>query len=534
MGMDKGEIVGVIGRNGSGKSTLLNVIAGGLAPSEGEIFVEGRVSALLALGAGFNDEFTGKENIYLSASLLGLGRKDTEKVFNDIVDFSELGEFINAPLGSYSGGMKMRLGFSVAIHKDFDILVTDEVIAVGDMGFQKKCFERMADFKRQGKSMIIAAQDIAMVERLCDRVILLEDGRMCAEGSSQAIIEQYLMLLSKKKILSDASRSYLSARPAGWRDDLHTVEVNDREEQKVTIPFVQFTNKWGQEVRAVKLLDGVKVRVDLAANTEIDDFHFAIDIFREDGVCCYGADTQRDGLGMSKMGVGSGYFELTCERFIFMPGMYYVNAVIWDKSNSFAFAKFKSPPFEVTGNPHLGDLAVLTSKWSNSFFSFSLDTKLLPHLENLTDAWEKETNSSGVGIDMLSLLNVYGARDQLFHMGRELRIKTDFRFDKSLRSRVSGSVLWVGVYREDGIYCHGSIKRIASCGPQTEILYYPKLMLLPGQYRVSAGIWDANSKQFLAYTHGLVVFHVVSEKHDHGTVYLPHRWKWHIPKSCNE
>lgn len=207
MDIDNGEIIGVIGRNGSGKSTLLSIIAGTLPASEGEVIVNGKISALLTLGAGFQDEFTGRENIYLNATLLGMKKPEIESKFADIVELSELGDFINAPLGSYSVGMKMRLGFSIAVHKEFDILITDEIITVGDMSFQKKCFEKMADFKRQGKSMVITTQDTGIIGRFCDRVFLLEDGRIFATGSPREVIEQYQMLLNKKKILSEGSRA---------------------------------------------------------------------------------------------------------------------------------------------------------------------------------------------------------------------------------------------------------------------------------------------------------------------------------------
>lgn len=201
--IEKGEIIGIIGRNGSGKSTLLSIIAGTLPTSEGEILISGKISAILKLGAGFQDEFSGRENIYLNATLLGMKKPEIESRFAGIVEFSELGDFINAPLGSYSAGMKMRLGFSIVIHKDFDILLTDEIITVGDMAFQKKCFEKMVDFKRQGKSMLIATQDMGLVQRFCDRAFLLEDGGVFYAGCPDEAVENYEMLLSKKKVLSE-------------------------------------------------------------------------------------------------------------------------------------------------------------------------------------------------------------------------------------------------------------------------------------------------------------------------------------------
>jgi ABC-type polysaccharide/polyol phosphate transport system ATPase subunit len=530
MSVNKGEIIGIVGRNGSGKSTLLNIIAGGMPVSEGEITAQGKVSALLTLGAGFQDEFTGKENIYLNASLLGMKRDDIKNIFADIVEFSELGDFINAPIGSYSSGMKMRLGFSVAIHKDFDVLVTDEIMAVGDIAFQKKCFEKIADFKRQGKSMIIATQDINVAERFCDRLFLLEDGHVIAEGKSIEVVERYQMLLAKKKILSEGARSAMVTETKRWATDMDEWGRREGTKEIIIKDFIVF-DKSKEKVSKVKSGEAISIRVNFTVCEEIDNFHFGVAIFREDGVYCYGPNTQFDGLAIQKMHKGDGYFELKCAELLLMPGVYYMSAAIWDKNETLAYDYHRcNYKLEVTGEAVSGQLLYLAHKWYGFHFLPSLNGTHMPNLDCLVDKWGSQVNSASVAFESLRFLNNYGSKDSIFLMGREFKIKADFKIDASLQSAVKNFVLWIGIYRSDGIYCHGSIKKVASCGANSEILIYPKLKLLPGGYKVSMGIWDTNANSFLAYSHGAHSFNMISEKRDHGTVYLEHHWNWHIPK----
>ena len=530
MSVGKGEIVGIIGRNGSGKSTLLNIIAGGLLVSEGEITAQGKVSALLTLGAGFQDEFTGKENIYLNATLLGMKRDDIKGIFADIVEFSELGDFINAPLGSYSSGMRMRLGFSVAIHKEFDVLVTDEIMAVGDISFQKKCFEKMADFKRQGKAMIIATQDIGVAERFCDRLFLLEDGQVFASGSPKEVSEQYQMLLTKKKILSEGARSMMITETKRW--DTNIEEWGKREGTKeVIIKNLFMFNRLGLKVNRVKSGEGISIRVNFSANKKIDNFHFGVAIFREDGVYCYGPNTLFDGLATQGMCEGEGYFDLKYEKLLLMPGIYYMSAAIWDRNETLAYDYHKgSYKLEIIGDSVSGQLLCLAHKWHGFHFLSSLDGTHMPNLDYLVDRWGSQVNNDLVIFESLSFLNSYNYKDSVFLTDRDFKIKADFKIDASLQPSLKDLVLWIGIYRSDGIYCHGSIKKVASCGTNSEILIYPKLKLLPGGYKVSIGIWDSRANAFLAYSHGVHSFNIISDKRDHGTVYLEHRWNLNIPK----
>ncbi|HYZ93170.1 MAG TPA: ABC transporter ATP-binding protein, partial [Actinomycetota bacterium] len=182
--IDPGESVGFMGRNGSGKTTLLRLLAGVFRPTSGRLAVTGRVGSLLELGAGFHQDFTGRDNIYLSASIYGLRRKDVDRRFDEIVEFSELERFIDLPVRTYSAGMYMRLGFSIAVNVDADVLLLDEVFAVGDEAFQRKCIDRILAFKQQGKTIAFVSHSGAALERMCDRALLLREGVVEFDGET--------------------------------------------------------------------------------------------------------------------------------------------------------------------------------------------------------------------------------------------------------------------------------------------------------------------------------------------------------------
>ncbi len=194
--IQKGETVGFIGGNGAGKSTLLGLVAGTLFPAEGQVRVRGRIGALLELGAGFHPDLTGRENIYLNASLLGMPEVEIDACYDDIVEFSELGTFIGAPLRTYSSGMQVRLGFSVAAHVAPQILIMDEVLAVGDQHFQKKCAKRIDQFRAQKKTLLFVSHSPEAVQRICSRVIWLDQGRLVADGPMDLILPEYIKFMA--------------------------------------------------------------------------------------------------------------------------------------------------------------------------------------------------------------------------------------------------------------------------------------------------------------------------------------------------
>ena len=196
--ISKGETVGLIGRNGSGKSTILKIVAGVYAPSEGQVKVQGTIAPLIELGAGFHHELTGRENILLNGLLLGLTKRQIKEREESIIEFAELGDFIDSPVKQYSSGMYMRLAFSVATEVDPDILIIDEILGVGDAGFQEKCFDRIEDFRRARKTILLVSHSMDNIRKLCDRVILLHGGRLVEDGSPDRVIARYEEILGNR------------------------------------------------------------------------------------------------------------------------------------------------------------------------------------------------------------------------------------------------------------------------------------------------------------------------------------------------
>lgn len=204
--IEEGESVGFIGENGSGKSTLLKLLCGIFVPDEGKIVTDGKISALLELGVGFHPDLTGEENIFLNGSMLGFNQKEMEKKFEEIVNFSEIGDFIYSPIRTYSSGMAMRLAFSIAMCVDPDILLIDEVLAVGDEAFQKKCLKRLEKFKMAKKTIVIVSHALELVREFCERAILLYEGQLITDGSPEVVIDKYHAMLSTKERTSDLER----------------------------------------------------------------------------------------------------------------------------------------------------------------------------------------------------------------------------------------------------------------------------------------------------------------------------------------
>ena len=188
----KGQSVALIGVNGSGKSTLLKLLNKIIYPEKGTIEINGKVSSMIELGAGFNTDFTGRENIYFNASMYGLGKKDVDPIIDDIIEFSELGDFIETPVRTYSSGMYMRLAFSIAVNVQADILLIDEILAVGDAHFQSKCLNKMKELKAQGKTMVFVSHNIDQVKSFCDRALWIKDGEIMMDGDTDKVLEEYI------------------------------------------------------------------------------------------------------------------------------------------------------------------------------------------------------------------------------------------------------------------------------------------------------------------------------------------------------
>lgn len=220
----KGETVGIIGTNGSGKSTILKIITGVLNPTGGNLTVNGRISALLELGAGFNMEYTGIENIYLNGTMMGFSREEIDSRLDSILQFADIGDFVHQPVKTYSSGMFVRLAFAVAINIDPEILIVDEALSVGDVFFQVKCYHKFEEFKKMGKTILFVSHDLGSISKYCDRVILLNKGKKIAEGEPKKIVDMYKQVLVEQEEVRDVPQEHKEDETVGcWKEKM---EVN--------------------------------------------------------------------------------------------------------------------------------------------------------------------------------------------------------------------------------------------------------------------------------------------------------------------
>jgi ABC-2 type transport system ATP-binding protein len=322
-----GSTYGLIGENGSGKSTLLKCIAGILRPDNGSIRTVGSVAALLELGSGFHQELSGRENVYLNASILGMGRKQIDSKFDEIVEFAGIGEFIDQPVKNYSSGMYVRLGFSVAINIDPDVLLVDEVLAVGDAVFQEKCMEKFAEFRRAGKTVVIVSHAMGSLRSLCDHAAWLRHGELVADGPANSIVENYI--------------------DEGHVDRVETISGGTQwgsGEAKIT--SVEMLNERGV---ATSLLDSgapVTIRMHYSAAKPIDKPVFGLAIETIEGVWAW-AHNSRDGEFVPDRISGEGTVELSIPRLALQEGTYEVVASIVDFTTTHTF-DYQRPCYRFT------------------------------------------------------------------------------------------------------------------------------------------------------------------------------------------
>ena len=283
----KGEAIGLIGHNGCGKSTTLKLLTRIMYPDEGTIKLKGRVSSLIELGAGFHPDMSGRENIYTNAAIFGLTKKEIDARIKDIVDFSELAEFIDNPVRTYSSGMYMRLAFSVAINVDADVLLIDEILAVGDANFQTKCFNKLKEIKAQGTTIVIVSHALGQIEQICDRAIWIHEGLIKAEGPPKEIDLEYLDYMSRKMQEKNKSES-------------DTEEVSEEETGKrwgsgeVRIKKVRSFAADGSEQNTFRTGEDIRLSIDYTVKKPVKDAVFGFGVFDMNGIQCYGTNTRID------------------------------------------------------------------------------------------------------------------------------------------------------------------------------------------------------------------------------------------------
>lgn len=339
----RGETLGLIGHNGAGKTTLLRMLNGLIKPDQGRITVTGRMQALIALGAGFNPILTGRENIYVNASVLGLSKAETDQKFDEIVAFSGIEEFIDMPVQSYSSGMTVRLGFSVAAHLDPDILLVDEVLAVGDMAFKTKCQVRIQELRDSGVAIIFVSHNLHTVSHICDRTIALEKGQIIFDGDTEEAIDTYRDSLIRLNVGAAES-----LRGGTGEIRVHSVEVLDQDE----LPRERFS-----------VGDAMRLRLHYDAKEPVDNpvFNITMHVLHSHQVT--GIRTDVDGMHTGRLH-GKGYVDILIPQLNLLPNIYTIDAVLFHQDGFTFYDRLNSiGHFRVVGGLQVNGTAYLPHDW---------------------------------------------------------------------------------------------------------------------------------------------------------------------------
>jgi ABC-type polysaccharide/polyol phosphate transport system ATPase subunit len=354
----KGEFFGIIGRNGSGKSTLLKILAGIYQSDKGKIQINGRISPFLELGIGFNPELSGSDNIYLNASILGLSKKQIDEKFDDIVRFSELKRFIDQKVKNYSSGMQVRLAFSVAIHANRDILLMDEVLAVGDANFQHKCLSEFNKYKHLGKTVVLVTHDILAVQKYCDRAMLLRNGKITNIGKPEKVCNEYIyqnmsdedrriieeekirkeeeVMTRKKKEEMDRKKSEetikISIEQEQNKIEREIIEEEKRKKEaemnkEIKISKVEFFNKDNERKNVFKTGDDILLKIFLQVRKKNRSYHFGVGLYNLQGAYITGVHTLLDNIDTKKY-LNQGYIHMIFPKNILKTDAYYVRVGI--------------------------------------------------------------------------------------------------------------------------------------------------------------------------------------------------------------
>lgn len=331
----KGEVLGIIGPNGAGKSTILKLLSRIIRPTKGTFNISGRLSALIEITAGFHPDFTGRENIYFNGAILGMTKKEIDRKLEQIIDFSGVEEFIDTPVKRYSSGMYARLGFSVAAHVDPEVLLVDEVLAVGDMTFQAKCAQKMRDLLKSGTTIILVAHNIPLVQSICNRVILLNHGQVLKEGIPEDVIPFYERLVFekseeelRKKIASEHNHIYMES---GSQVEVSNVFVNGKD-QKSDKNF--------------KCDEPLEAHIHYSSHTKVEHPIFTVNIVRADGVICCAANSRESNFQLD-ITPGQGVVKVSLGQLRLTPGVYHLSIGIWDHDMIHSYAIRKKDFFRV-------------------------------------------------------------------------------------------------------------------------------------------------------------------------------------------
>lgn len=392
----RGEAIGLIGKNGCGKSTTLKLLTRILRPNEGTITIKGRVSSLIELGAGFHPDLTGRENIYINASIFGITAKEVDERLDDIIRFSELEDYIDNPVRTYSSGMYMRLAFSVAINVDADVLLIDEILAVGDISFQTKCFEKLKEIKAKGTTIVIVSHAMAQIEQICDRSIWLEEGLVLEEGNARIVGEHYLASMEEKRLekkeqeyqekienekkIEDAKKIEDEKKSQTTKDNDLIKKNEEKEMKKKPLPVfcdpaAVRMGKREVEITGLKILNSEGKDTIVFHSGEKVEFVFSyklnngpakadlrIGISRDDGVHCFGCGSyaeQGKYLDLTKNGI----IRFTINELRLLPGKYYIDLGIRDNNQLANDIIKKVRAIQITSKIKTSGITYLDHSW---------------------------------------------------------------------------------------------------------------------------------------------------------------------------
>ena len=365
--VEHGEVYGLVGHNGSGKSTLLKMMAGIHRPTSGAITTDGRISALLELGAGFHPDLTGRENIYLNASILGLHRKEVDLLFDDIVDFSGLSAFIDSPVRHYSSGMFVRLGFAVAVHVNPQILIVDEIIAVGDEEFQRRCFEHLYKLRNNGVTIVMVTHSLELVRTMCDRAAWLDHGRLMAEGASVEVVRSYLEQVN----VAESERQFELDRERALLEEQARVRespVGVPAERLVTLGEIELIDHNGRETRYLETHLASTIRVNFHCRGPVRRPKFSFSIETQAGVLASNQGTTPE-HGEQPEYSGTGSIDFVMPSVVLGPGEYTLSVAVHDADGTMVIDKKERVlTFRVGTDLPFTGVTDLMGTWSDPVF----------------------------------------------------------------------------------------------------------------------------------------------------------------------
>ena len=331
----KGEAIGLIGHNGCGKSTTLKLLSRIMYPDSGSIQMRGRVSSLIELGAGFHPDMSGRENIYTNAAIFGLTKKEIDERMHDIVEFSEMEPFLDNPVRTYSSGMYMRLAFSVAINVNADILLIDEILAVGDVNFQAKCFNRLREIKAQGTTIVIVSHSMGQIEQICDRSIWLHEGKIKADGKPRDVDPEYLDFMGQKRqeihdeqeAQEESAQAHEEAQVSEESKETAKEEIKRWGNGKARITSVALLDSKGIKKKVFSSEEALTIQLNYKVKAAVRDAVFGIGIFRGDGLQCYGTNTRIENFEEFNL-EKDGTVKVHIPKISLLPGQYTLDLAI--------------------------------------------------------------------------------------------------------------------------------------------------------------------------------------------------------------